>query len=62
MSAVSGKARSDDVGRVKKAIVELAKLPGSLADKRKRSFKDVKTARLLCPMTLIDKFDLDPEE
>lgn len=62
MSAVTGKSRSDDVGRVKKAIVELAKLPGDLVDKRKRGFKDNATARLLCPMTLLEDFDLDPDE
>ncbi|KAI0349312.1 hypothetical protein OH77DRAFT_1514943 [Trametes cingulata] len=64
MNAVAGKARSDDVGRVKKAILELAGLNHVplLAQKTNRGFKHPATGRLLCPVILLDKFDEDPEE
>ncbi|KAI0364331.1 hypothetical protein BV20DRAFT_1057307 [Pilatotrama ljubarskyi] len=64
MNAVAGKARSDDVGRIKKAILELAGLSHVplLAQKTNRGFKHPTTGRLLCPVILLDKYDEDTEE
>lgn len=64
MSTVAGKARSDDLNRVKMNILthtDIIDIKG-LTEKTKRGWKHTETGRLLCPLTLIDKFDEDQDE
>ncbi|OSC99225.1 hypothetical protein PYCCODRAFT_1480083 [Trametes coccinea BRFM310] len=64
MHTVAGKARGDDANRVKSHIYRVAqwhKIDAKLAHKNERGFKHLHTGRLLCPVTLLDEFDADPE-
>ena len=63
MSAVSGKARSDDANRIKEEIVAIAKFADArhLREKTNRGFKHPATGRLLCPLSELSAFDEDPE-
>ncbi|CDO76215.1 hypothetical protein BN946_scf184894.g4 [Trametes cinnabarina] len=63
MHTVAGKACSDDAGRVRRYIYELADWSDPvLKEKTARGFKHTVTGRLLCPITHMDDFDEDPEK
>ncbi|EIW64944.1 uncharacterized protein TRAVEDRAFT_42351 [Trametes versicolor FP-101664 SS1] len=64
MKKVAGKARSDDLNRIKDVILECADVedPKGLKEKSVRGFKHPETARLLCPVTKLKKFDRDPDQ
>lgn len=64
MKKVAGKARSDDLNRIKDVILECADVedPKGLKEKSARGFKHPETARLLCPVTKLKKFDRDPDQ
>lgn len=62
MHSVACKARSDDVKRLKDKSFELFGLGEDVKRKSKRGFKNVETGRLLCPVTMLKKFDADPEK
>ncbi|KAI9067851.1 hypothetical protein FKP32DRAFT_1562922, partial [Trametes sanguinea] len=61
MTSVARKTRSDDTGRIKKYIHEIAGWQDDLLKvKSERGFKHVITGRLLCPASLLEKYDNDP--
>ena len=65
ISGVAKKTRSDDLPRVKGAIIELVDIKDAdhvLRDKTARGFNNVSTGRLLCPVSDIDEFDEDPSQ
>ncbi|KAI0651091.1 hypothetical protein C8Q79DRAFT_899681, partial [Trametes meyenii] len=64
MTTVAGKARSDDMGHVKKEILKLAGLTNIplLVQKTNCGFKHPATGRLLCPAIYVEEFDDDPGE
>ncbi|KAH9937828.1 uncharacterized protein BXZ73DRAFT_100042 [Epithele typhae] len=66
LTKVEGKARSDDLMRLKPLIIKLAGIPdGSdklTANKRLRGFKNYDTGRLLTPYLMLDEFDRDPDQ
>ncbi|OSD02377.1 hypothetical protein PYCCODRAFT_1390008 [Trametes coccinea BRFM310] len=64
MNSVAGKARGDDISRLKDKIISLAKLADTsgLEAKTSRGFKHPETGRMLCPIKLLDDFDANPEK
>lgn len=62
MHSVACKARSDDVKRLKDKSFELFGLGEDVKRKSKRGFKNVETGRLLCPVTILERFDADPKK
>lgn len=64
MSSIAGKARGDDLSRIKKNALKYAGVEVDRTeleeDKTKRGFKSLETGRLLCPIKMLDKFDEDP--
>ncbi|OJT06903.1 hypothetical protein TRAPUB_2243 [Trametes pubescens] len=64
MKKVAGKARSDDLDRIKDVILECTDIKDlkGLKEKTERGFKHHETARLLCPVTKLKKFDRNPDE
>ncbi|KAM5536297.1 hypothetical protein V8D89_010033 [Ganoderma adspersum] len=65
ISGVAKKTRSDDLPRVKGAIIELLDIKDAdhvLHDKTAQGFNNVATACLLCPVSDIDEFDEDPSQ
>ena len=63
ISGIAKKTRSDDLPRVKAAIIELLDIKDAnhvLHDKTARGFNNVSTGRLLCPVSDIDEFNEDP--
>ncbi|KAH9855281.1 hypothetical protein C2E23DRAFT_866887 [Lenzites betulinus] len=61
MKSVAQKSRSDDANRLKDRIVDLLDLPQDVRDKTDRGFRHTSTGRLLCPISLVDQFDEDPD-
>lgn len=61
---MSSKVRSDDTGRIKDDVIRYYGLGdiAELSDKGNRGFNNVNTGRLLCPLKLIDEFDVNPME
>ncbi|CDO69784.1 hypothetical protein BN946_scf184766.g29 [Trametes cinnabarina] len=64
MSSVAGKARGDDISRLKDKVVSLADLSDTsgLKAKSSRGFKHPETGRLLCPIKRLGEYDADPEK
>ena len=68
LSKVIKQARSDDSGKVKIHIIDsLPTIEGvptidHKLPKHHRGFRQIATARLLCPASLRDAFDEDPEQ
>ena len=65
ISGVAKKTRSDDLPRVKGAIIDLLDIKDGdhvLRDKTARGFNNVATGRLLCPVSDIDEFDEGPSQ
>ncbi|OSD02555.1 hypothetical protein PYCCODRAFT_1367286 [Trametes coccinea BRFM310] len=63
MSTIAAKARSDDAGRVRRYIYEIAGWTDeALKTKCERGFNHIVTGRLLCPVTQLDTFDEDPQD
>ncbi|KAL1949245.1 hypothetical protein VTO73DRAFT_8126 [Trametes versicolor] len=60
MKATTGKARSDDANRLKDNICAILGLSEEVEDKAQRGFSTPETGRLLCPVTMLDRFDKDP--
>ncbi|KAJ2969365.1 hypothetical protein NUW54_g12982 [Trametes sanguinea] len=62
MRCIARKTRSDDAGRIRRYIYEIAGWDDQdLKIKSGRGFKNVTTGRLLCPVTLLEEFDRDPQ-
>lgn len=64
MKKVAGKARSDDLDRIKDVILECTEVEDlkGLKEKTARGFKHHKSGRLLCPLTKLKKFDGNPDQ
>lgn len=64
MDSVAGRARSDDLTRLRNRVIKYAN-PGDQADhldvKSHRGFHHDLTGRLLCPVSKLAEFDADPE-
>ncbi|KAJ2972867.1 hypothetical protein NUW54_g12177 [Trametes sanguinea] len=61
MHSIAGKTRSDDAGRIRRYIYEIAGWDdATLEVKTERGFRHVVTGRLLCPVMQLDEFDADP--
>ncbi|KAI0684255.1 hypothetical protein C8T65DRAFT_748830 [Cerioporus squamosus] len=60
---VGGKTRSDDLARLKSKVLWAAGIEdpkGALADKRNRGARNHEIARVLTPLSKLDRFDDDP--
>ncbi|EJF58026.1 hypothetical protein DICSQDRAFT_173395 [Dichomitus squalens LYAD-421 SS1] len=63
VSAIAGKVRSDDLGRLNNHIISYSQLedPNNILKRHSNcGFEDSRTGRLLCPVRHLERFEADP--